>query len=297
MQDSVEALAVKSRCQGSRAGWVKAREGEQDSVEAFAVDIRKAGGHTGDELLVQALARGASDALRWLRSKVGPSLPLETVGRMGGHSFSRTYRPAAGLAGNSIMYSLAKQLEDRESAGGMEGAAAAAAAAAKRLPGRLRVFRWSRAVGLIRDPSTGSVVGVEYVSTDPANVVPSAGQSVGQSGGGGGAGGGGAGSSGGLSLSATAAAAAPELGASRAAGRAAERAALRAHHVVLATGGYASDFSEEDSILRWGSSLGSRPFSRAVYQTLPPHRSILLTSPSSGPSSRGISQALHPHRF
>ena len=121
-----------------------------DSVDAYTQDTLKAAGR-GANPLVSVLTGGSVPSLGWLRGRLQEHLKLDLVGQLGGHSFPRTHRPSTGLAGSSIVFAIQKQLEKY---------------AAETNP-RLRILKWSRATKLIKDESTGAVVGVEYVDVNP----------------------------------------------------------------------------------------------------------------------------------
>jgi succinate dehydrogenase/fumarate reductase flavoprotein subunit len=90
------------------------------------------------------LTYNSAAAVEWLQTKFG--LDLSQVSRLGGHSFPRTHRGKERFPGMTITYALMEKLEE----------------IAKKEPHRARQLFKARVTKLLRDESSGRVVGVEY---------------------------------------------------------------------------------------------------------------------------------------
>ena len=95
---------------------------------------------------IPTLAAGSVETLTWLRDRVG--VDLSRVGQLGGHSHARTHRPAAGMAGSTLVLALQKQCD----------------AYAK--SGALTWRKKTRVDEITMDPATGAVSGVRWIDKD-----------------------------------------------------------------------------------------------------------------------------------
>ena len=184
-----------------------------DSIKAFADDMATAGGREeGDPRLelVRALTDGSGAALQWLGGRVG--IHLNQVGQLGGHSRARTYRPSEGLTGMELINALQKQIDTFKESG------------------RLVVRKKARVTRIMRDTATGRVVGVEYEDLKMKKKVTKEKEAAAK-----------AKASGKASGGATA------VGESTAA---IFVATIKAHHVVIATGGFAANDRSPTSLIK-----------------------------------------------
>jgi len=96
--------------------------------------------------LAQTLTHNSADAIHWLIDKF--DLQLDTVSRLGGHTFERTHRKKAGgkFPGFMITYALMQKYDELLA----------------KHPDRVRFINKGRANKLIQDAS-GEVIGVEYL--------------------------------------------------------------------------------------------------------------------------------------
>jgi len=130
---------------------VQKKLGVDDSAEKFEEDtVRSATGvKTGpcppSYPLGKVLAHDSAPAVEWLNEKF--NLGMDTVGRLGGHSYRRTHRSAAGgkFPGMMITYALIQKLEE----------------IAEKDPKKARVINRARVNKLLTD-SSGRVVGCQY---------------------------------------------------------------------------------------------------------------------------------------
>lgn len=84
-----------------------------DSVDSFTQDMLKgAKMKEGDPYAthLRVMAKWSGEGLEFLRQRVG--LKLDIVGQLGGHSFPRTWRPPEGMAGNEIIFALARKVKE-----------------------------------------------------------------------------------------------------------------------------------------------------------------------------------------
>jgi succinate dehydrogenase/fumarate reductase flavoprotein subunit len=95
-------------------------------------------------LFSQVLTGNSASAVEWLQTKFG--LDLSQVSRLGGHSFPRTHRGKERFPGMTITYALMEKLEEL----------------AKKEPHRVRQLFKARVTKLLRDETSGHVIGIEY---------------------------------------------------------------------------------------------------------------------------------------
>ena len=94
-----------------------ARDGG-DSVDAFVYDILKSSKLAEPTPLMEKLAEESEGAITWVRERLNQ--PLPKLARLGGHSFARTHRPDAGMAGAEIIFALEKLLGSYVRSGALE---------------------------------------------------------------------------------------------------------------------------------------------------------------------------------
>lgn len=144
------AILEKERFFGGNSAWASSGingidtnlHHELDSVDVFRADMMKSAGYNTNSSLIEKFTSKSGDSLAWLRQRVG--MHLDDRGRLGGHSYPRTYRPKEGIAGASLIYNIAKLIE-KEPWGN-----------------RLSIFKSSQAVSL-RQNGEGDVIGVHYI--------------------------------------------------------------------------------------------------------------------------------------
>jgi hypothetical protein len=85
-------------------------------VEAFANDTaRSAKRESGG--LIALLASSSASAIEWLQTRTG--IDLSRVAQLGGHSYSRTHRPANGMVGAELTFALAREVKRFEKKGAL----------------------------------------------------------------------------------------------------------------------------------------------------------------------------------
>lgn len=119
-----------------------------DSTKSDGNDSCRAVGGPSPESVehIPTLAAGSVETLAWLRDRVG--VDLSRVGQLGGHSHARTHRPAAGMAGSTLVLALQKQCD----------------AYAK--SGALTWRKKTRVDEVTVNPATGAVTGVRWIDKD-----------------------------------------------------------------------------------------------------------------------------------
>lgn len=130
----------------------QADAGIPDTKEIFEEDtLRSALGiKTGDlppgYPLAKVLSHQSAAAVEWINERFG--LPLDTVSRLGGHSYPRTHRAKSGgqFPGMMITYALMEKIDE----------------IAEKQPHLARVITKARASRLLTN-AQGAVIGVEYV--------------------------------------------------------------------------------------------------------------------------------------
>lgn len=127
-----------------------------DSEEAYTDDCEKSsyGNGNGASDLdpetvehIPTLTSRAGQTIEWLRRRVGADLSL--LSQLGGHSHARTYRPAEGMAGSSLIFALKGKCEEY--------------AQSK----RFRLVKKARVSDVITD-AAGHVAGVRWNPSDGA---------------------------------------------------------------------------------------------------------------------------------
>jgi fumarate reductase flavoprotein subunit len=87
------------------------KNGIVDSLDSYYQDTMKAGHWLNNKKLVRLLVRNSAESVSWLEHM---GLDLSDVGRLAGHSISRTHRPAGGAPiGTSLIPVLTGQLNKR----------------------------------------------------------------------------------------------------------------------------------------------------------------------------------------
>ena len=114
-----------------------------DSPEQFEQDSMRGGAERPD--LIRVLTHESASGVEWLMDKFG--LDLSLVSRLGGHSFPRTHRGKTKFPGMTITYALMEKYEEICAA----------------QPDKARLINKATVVGLLTDPKTGQVTGLEYV--------------------------------------------------------------------------------------------------------------------------------------
>jgi flavocytochrome c len=85
-------------------------EGGPLDVEHFLRDTIRSAGSSVKPELIETLVQNSATALRWLNDRVGVNL-LDSRTQLGGHSSARTYRPAKGAVGYTVMSAMQKALQ------------------------------------------------------------------------------------------------------------------------------------------------------------------------------------------
>ena len=139
--NSIKASSGINACRAAENGTVA-----EDEIQSFIDDTMKAAGSGADKALVETLVKNSFDALLWLRDRLGLDI-TKNHSQLGGHSRSRTHRPAKGAIGFSIVSSFQNTLKECEE------------------DGRLEILTSTRVKRLIQD-SERTVTGIEATSMD-----------------------------------------------------------------------------------------------------------------------------------
>jgi flavocytochrome c len=85
-------------------------ESGPSEVELFLEDTTRSAGSTAKPELIETLVQHSGTVLQWLNDRVGVSL-LDCRTQLGGHTTARTYRPAQGAVGFTVMSAMQKALQ------------------------------------------------------------------------------------------------------------------------------------------------------------------------------------------
>jgi flavocytochrome c len=88
----------------------------EDEIESFFQDTFKSAGDRANPELIRVLVENSAESLQWLVDRLGWDV-MESRTRLGGHSRDRTYRPAKGTIGFSLISAMQKVLEGYEQNG------------------------------------------------------------------------------------------------------------------------------------------------------------------------------------
>ena len=114
--NSAYASSGINGCKTERQGTLEI----EDSPDRFYDDTIKSSQRqdgTFTSKLVRRMVDGSKEAVEWIASR--SNVPLDEVGQLGGHSFARTHRPTAGLAGAAFISGLEKAVMKYEGDGGL----------------------------------------------------------------------------------------------------------------------------------------------------------------------------------
>lgn len=123
---------------------ISATDGPSD-VEAFIHDTTRSAGSSAQPDLIETLVKNSASALQWLNDRVGVNL-MDHRTQLGGHSASRTHRPAKGAVGYTVMSAIQRALQPYQTTG------------------HIQIRLSTRAKGLVE--KDGRVIGIIWCTTD-----------------------------------------------------------------------------------------------------------------------------------
>jgi flavocytochrome c len=87
----------------------------KDSFQSFFEDTVKSAGASSKPDLIEILVKNSAEAVSWLRHRVG--VDLSQLSQLGGHSYSRTHRPANAMVGAELIYGMRRAIREYEEQG------------------------------------------------------------------------------------------------------------------------------------------------------------------------------------
>mmetsp|Transcript_26469 Transcript_26469/g.63010 ORF Transcript_26469/g.63010 Transcript_26469/m.63010 type:complete len:525 (+) Transcript_26469:82-1656(+) len=110
---------------------------DNSEIQSFVDDTTKSAGDRANPELIQILVEQSTDRLQWLKDRVDVDL-FQNRARLGGHSRTRTHRPAKGTIGFTLISAMKAEVEKYQSTG------------------RLKVMLSTKVTSLVRESSDGS---------------------------------------------------------------------------------------------------------------------------------------------